>query len=345
MDLPGASRPDLARRPSGAPAAAVVTGPGPTAGRGTTAGPAAGAPGGEAGWWRGAATALVGATSNQLGAGVGAGAFGAVGPAGVVAVRQVVAAAVLLPLARPPLRRLTWSQWWPVLLLALVFAGMNLALYTAVDRIGLALAVTLEFLGPLGVALAASRSRRDLLTALVAAAGVYLLVLPGPSSDLVGVAVGVAAGACWAAYIVVNRVVGRRLPGLQGPALASGLSAVGYLPVLVLVTADGRWDAETLLRVLATGLLSSVVPFTADLVALRTVPPRVFGILSSTQPVLAALVGLVLLGQVLAAHEWAGIAVIVVANVVAVTSAPRRSRRRSDGRGPSVDGGDAVSGA
>ncbi|WP_298803729.1 hypothetical protein [uncultured Pseudokineococcus sp.] len=95
-------------------------------------------------------------------------------------VRQVVAEAVLPPLARPPLRRSTWSQWWPVLLLALVFAGMNLALYTAVDRIGLALAVTLEVLGPLGVALAASRSRRDLLTALVAAAGVYLLVLPGP---------------------------------------------------------------------------------------------------------------------------------------------------------------------
>ncbi|WP_298803730.1 EamA family transporter [uncultured Pseudokineococcus sp.] len=160
-----------------------------------------------------------------------------------------------------------------------------------------------------------------------------------------GVAVGVAAGACWAAYIVMNRVVGRRLPGLQGPALASGLSAVGYLPVLVLVTADGRWDAETLLRVLATGLLSSVVPFAADLVALRTVPPRLFGVLSSTQPVLAALVGLVLLGQVVAAHEWAGIAVVVVANVLAVTSASRRSRRRSGGRAPSVDGGDAASGA
>src|SRR5688500_13606231 len=119
---------------------------------------------------------LLGAASNQIGAGIGAHAFPAVGPVGVVAVRQLVAAAVLLPAARPPLRQMTWRQWWPVLLLAAVFGVMNLSLYTAIDRIGLGLAVTLEFLGPLAVALAGSRSRRDLLLAVVAAAGVYVLV-------------------------------------------------------------------------------------------------------------------------------------------------------------------------
>ena len=132
---------------------------------------------------RGVATMLSSALSNQVGAAVGAHAFGVVGPAGVVAVRQVVAAAVLLPVARPPLRRMTRFQWWPVVLLAVVFGCMNLSLYTAIDRIGLGLAVTLEFLGPLAVALAGSRSRRDLLLAGAAASGVYVLVLPGPSSD------------------------------------------------------------------------------------------------------------------------------------------------------------------
>lgn len=310
MDIPETRPPASAGREPGRPLAATAT--------------AAAGEGGES-RWRGVATVLVGGTSNQVGAGVGAGAFAAVGPAGVVAVRQLVAAAVLLPLARPPLRRLTWAQWWPALLLALVFATMNLALYSAVERIGLALAVTLEFLGPLAVALAASRTRRDLLTAVVAAAGVYVLVLPGPASDLVGVAIGLVAGACWAAYIVMNRVAGQRLPGLAAPALASGLSALGYLPVLVVIIADGRWDGATVVRVLVTGLLSSVVPFAADVVALRTVEPRVFGVLSSTQPALAALVGLVLLGQVLELHEWAGVAIIMITNVVAVvaTSAPR----------------------
>ena len=266
---------------------------------------------------------LTGATSNQIGAGIGAHAFDAIGPAGVVAVRQVVAAAVLLPVARPPLRRMTWAQWWPTLLLAGVFAGMNLALYTAIDRIGLGLAVTLEFLGPLGVALAASRSRMDLLTAVAAAAGVYVLVLPGASSDYLGVGLGIAAGACWAAYIVLNRVVGARLPGLQAPAAATGVSALANLPVLALLVADGWPGGLPLFYAVAAGLLSSVVPYAADLTALRYVSPRFFGVFMSTHPVLAALSGLALLGQVLAPHEWTGIALVVAANALAVAGAGR----------------------
>jgi inner membrane transporter RhtA len=270
---------------------------------------------------RGVATMLGSALSNQVGAALGAHAFGVVGPAGVVAVRQVVAAAVLLLLARPPLRRMTWSQWWPVLLLAVVFGCMNLSLYTAIDRIGLGLAVTLEFLGPLGVALAGSRSRRDLLLAGAAAAGVYVLVLPGPASDYLGLGLGLAAAACWAAYIVLNRVAGARLPGLQAPALAATLCALAYLPVLVLLAGDGRLAGAPLGYALAAGVLSSVVPYAADLTALRFVPPRFFGVFMSTHPMLAALVGTVLLNQALAVHEWAGIAVIVLANAAAVATA------------------------
>jgi len=266
---------------------------------------------------------LTGATSNQVGAALGAHAFDAIAPLGVVAVRQLVAATVLLPVSRPPLGRMTWRQWWPTLLLAGVFACMNLALYTAVDRIGLALAVTLEFLGPLALALTASRSRADLLTAAAAGVGVYVLVLPGPSSDYLGVTAGVLAGACWAAYILLNRVVGARLPGLQGPAAATGVCALVYLPVLLGLVGRGGLGGLPLVYAVAAGLLSSVVPYAADLTALRYVPARFFGVFMSCHPVLAALAGLVLLGQFLALHEWLGVAVVVAANAVSVvTSAP-----------------------
>lgn len=277
------------------------------------------------------------ALSNQVGAALGAHAFGALGVPGVVALRQVVAAALLLPVARPPLRRITWSQWWPALLLAVVFGCMNLSLYTAIDRIGLGPAVTLEFLGPLGVALAGSRSRRDLLIAAAAAGGVYVLVLPGPASDLLGLGLGLLAAACWSAYIVLNRVAGARLPGLQAPALATTLCALAYLPVLAVLAEQGRLTGAPLGYAVLAGVLSSAVPYAADLTALRYVPQRAFGIFMSVHPVFAALVGTVLLQQSLAPHEWTGIAVVVAANVVAVATSGRPPAAAGSGDGPADD--------
>jgi inner membrane transporter RhtA len=270
----------------------------------------------------GVATMVGSAASSQMGAAVGAHAFPAIGPAGVVAVRQFVAAAVLLPVARPDVRRMSWAQWWPTLLLGLAFGGMNLGLYIAIDRIGLGLAVTLEVLGPLAVALLGSRTRRDLWCAFGALAGVYVLVLPGPSSDYVGIGLGLVAAACWAAYILLNRLLGTRLPGLQGPALGTSVSALLYLPVAVTILAHGRWDGATIAYAVAAGVFSSVVPYAADFVALRRVPAPFFGLFMSVHPVLAALAGLLLLGQALDLHEWAGIAVVISANAVALT--PRR---------------------
>ncbi|MEV4349921.1 EamA family transporter [Actinoplanes sp. NPDC049596] len=261
----------------------------------------------KAGSTAGIATMLTSAASNQAGAALGAHAFPSIGPAGVVAVRQVVAAAVLLPLARPDLRRYTWAQWWPILVLGLIFATMNLSLYAAIDRIGLALAVTLEFLGPLAIAVTGSR-----LCAALAGAGVYILVLPGPSSDFLGVGLGLLAAGCWAAYILLNRLAGRRLTGLQAPAVASLVAAVTYLPVLLTINFQGVGYAVT------AGLLSSVVPYAADLIVLRFVPARVFGVFMSVHPVMAALAGLVLLGQALAAHQWSGIGLVVAANALAL---------------------------
>ncbi|WP_238010139.1 EamA family transporter [Dactylosporangium sp. AC04546] len=276
----------------------------------------------------GLATMAASAASNQVGAAVGAHAFASIGPAGVVAVRQFVAAAVLLPVARPDPRRFTWAQWWPTLLLALVFGTMNLSLYTAIDRVGLGLAVTLEFLGPLAVALAGSRTRTDLLCAVAAGVGVYVLVLPGPARDYAGIGLGLLAAACWAAYILLNRLLGKRLPGLQAPAAATAVSALAYLPVAAALIVAGRLHGPGLLYAVAAGVLSSVIPYAADLIALRRVPTQFFGVMMSIHPVLAALAGLVLLGEVLAVHEWAGIAIVVSANALAVASHRRTPEPR-----------------
>ena len=277
---------------------------------------------------RGILALIASGASNQVGAALGAHAFGTIGPAGVVAVRQFVAAAVLLPVARPDLRRFTWRQWWPTLLLGLVFATMNLSLYTAVDRIGLGLAVTLEFLGPLAVALAGSRTRIDLLCALGAAAGVYVLVQPGPSSDYVGVGMGLLAAACWAAYILLNRLVGARLPGLQAPAAATTVSALLYLPVAVTLAVTGRLTGPAIAFAVGAGLLSSVIPYAVDVLVLRRVPTQFFGLFMSIHPALAALAGLLLLGEMLSTPQVVGIALVITANAVAATrnSAPSPCR-------------------
>ena len=265
--------------------------------------------------------------SNQVGAGIGAHAFSAVGPAGVVAVRQLVAAAVLLSAARPPLHRFTWRQWWPTLLLGASIALMNICLYVAIERIGLGLAVTLEFLGPLAIALMRSRTRLDMLCAAFAGCGVYILVLPGSSSDFAGIGIAMAGAVCWAAYIVLNRVAGQRLPGLQAPAAATAVSLVFYLPVAAYLLAQGSLAGPALGYSVIAGVLCSVIPYAADLIALRHIQPGFFGVYMSINPLLAALSGTIVLGQFLVLHEWLGMAVIVATNVAAILLAGRGRRR------------------
>ncbi|WP_329059611.1 EamA family transporter [Amycolatopsis sp. NBC_01480] len=271
----------------------------------------------------GVALMLGSALANQTGAAAGALAFPVVGPVGVVAVRQWVAGALLLAVGRPRLRSFTARQWRPVLALAAVFGTMNLTLYSAIDRIGLGLAVTLEFLGPLAVALAGSRRKPDLICALAAAGAVVVLARPQPTTDYVGIGLALLAAACWAGYILLNRTVGRRLPGVQGTAAAAGASAVVYIPVGLLVFAHHPPTAAALGQALVAGVLSSAVPLLVDLLALRRVPAAFFGVFMSVNPVLAALVGLVVLHQQLDLAAWVATAVIVAANsVVAARRAP-----------------------
>ncbi|MFJ5306405.1 EamA family transporter [Streptomyces sp. NPDC088350] len=266
----------------------------------------------------GVATMAGSGLSNQTGAAIGSLAFPVIGPVGVVAVRQYVAAAVLFAVGRPRLREFTWRQWWPVLLLAVVFGTMNLSLYTAIDRIGLGLAVTLEFLGPLSIALAATRRRVDVCCALIAAAGVVTLMRPRPSADYLGMGLGLLAAACWASYILLNRTVGRRTPGAQGAAAAAGVSALVFLPVGIAVAVRHPPTLTAAACAVAAGVLSSAVPYLADLFTLRRVPAPAFGLFMSVNPVLAAAVGWIGLGQRLGWAEWAAIGAIVTANALSI---------------------------
>jgi inner membrane transporter RhtA len=257
--------------------------------------------------------------STQVGASVAALAFPVIGPAGVVAIRQWVAAIVLLAVGRPRLRTITRRQWRPVVGLAAVFAVMNLSLYTAIDRVGLGLAVTLEFLGPLAVALLGSRRVLDLVCGLAVAPAVVLLTRPQATTDYLGVGLGLVAAMCWALYILLNRKVGRELPGVTGSAAAAGLSGLAYVPVGVVVLLHHPATLATASYALVAGVLSSAVPFLVDLLTLRRVPAQFFGVFMSVNPVLAAVVGLVVLQQDLAIVDWLAILVIVSANAVAIS--------------------------
>jgi inner membrane transporter RhtA len=270
---------------------------------------------------------LAGSASNQVGAAIGALAFPVIGPVGVVAVRQLTMAALLTPVVRPRLHRMTRAQWLPVLGLALSFSVMNLGLYASVSRIGLGLAVTLEFLGPLAVAILASRRAIDLGCALLAGVGVLVLTAPGPSTDYVGIALGLAAACAWAAYILLNRSVGQRIPGLQGTAAAGVVTAGIWAPVAVVWFWLHPPTVPAIGLAVACGLLASVVPYVADLLALRRVPTHLFSTLSSIHPVWAALAGWVVLGQLLGATEWIGLGLIVLANLIVSARGVRGTRR------------------
>ncbi|MCT1606186.1 EamA family transporter [Nesterenkonia massiliensis] len=263
------------------------------------------------------------ALSTQSGAAVGSLAFSTMGPVAVVAARQLVAAVVLSALARPRFWRYTRSQWGPLVLLAIFFAGMNTTLYAAVDRVGLGTAVTLEFLGPLGVALAASRRLRDGLCAALALGGVVLLARPGPSSDLLGLGFGLLAGLCWAGYILTNRTVGRRVAGIQGAAVSTALSACVMVPVGVVIVLHVQPPWEAYVFAVVSGLLSSAVPYALDLIVLRRISPLIFGLGMSLHPFFAALVGAAFLGQVLPVLGWVGIGLVISANALTLRGAPR----------------------
>jgi inner membrane transporter RhtA len=238
----------------------------------------------------------------------------------VGSLQLALAAAVLVLVWRPCVRGHPPADLRTAVAFGLALGAMNLCIYEAMARIPLGVAVTFEFIGPLGVAFAGSRRPRDLLWVLLAAAGIVLLAdYGGGSLDATGVAFALAAGVLWASYIVLNARTGERFPGGTGLAVAMVAGAVLVAPFGIAGAGDELLRPELLAALLGVALASSVIPYSLELEALRRVPNAVFGVLMSLEPAVAALAGYVVLGQDLAARDWLAILVVVVASAGAST--------------------------
>ncbi|MCP2302697.1 inner membrane transporter RhtA [Actinokineospora globicatena] len=259
------------------------------------------------------AQVLVAIVSVQVGAAVAKQLFTTIGTAGAVMLRLVLAAVVLVALWRPSIRANRRAV--PVILAYGVVLGvMNLCFYLALQRIPLGIAVTVEFLGPLAVALIGSRRWLDGLWAVLAGAGVVLLAKTGGDVSVVGLLLALAAGACWAGYILLSAALGSRTTDGSGLALAAVVSGLVVTPFGLAEAGTALLAPGVLLIGLAVALLSSVIPYSLELTALRSIPPRVFGVLMSLEPAVAAVAGLVLLGEQLRPTQWIAITCVVAAS-------------------------------
>ncbi|MCX4668911.1 EamA family transporter [Streptomyces sp. NBC_01381] len=260
------------------------------------------------------ALVLLGIVSVQVGAALAKHLFSAVGSFGTVALRLLFAAAVLLLLWRPSLR-MTRRAWTVVLGYGVTLGAMNLCFYLALARIPLGIAVTVEFLGPLAVALAGSRRWLDACWAVLAAGGVVLLMEgSGGELDVVGLLFALAAGVCWGLYILVGAALGRHTTEGNGLALGMAVAALVAVPFGVAESGTALMQPWVLVAGLGVALLSSVIPYSLDLEALRKIPPRVFGILMSLEPAMAALIGLVVLQESLLWSQWIAVLCVVAAS-------------------------------
>jgi len=258
---------------------------------------------------------LIGILSVQFGAGIAKSLFDEVPPTVIVWLRLATSAVVLTLVARPLLRRRTRHDWLVVAALGASLGIMNWAIYQSFARIPLGIAVTIEFIGPLTLAALGSRRARDFTWVLLAGAGVALLGFEGGDLTWPGVLFALLAGAAWAAYILLSAETGRRWPGLDGLAVASVIATLLLTPLAVRIGGDDLLDGRVLLLGAAVGLLSSVIPYSCEMVALRSLRPAVFGILMSLEPAAAALAGIVVLGEFLTPVQWVAMACVVVASV------------------------------
>jgi inner membrane transporter RhtA len=265
---------------------------------------------------------VIGAVASvQLGAALATSLFDDVGPSGAVLLRTGFAAIILVAVWRPSIPRRAGEPLSDAVLLGLAMAAMNLSFYAALDRIPLAIAVTLEFTGPFAVAVAGSRRATDLLWVGFAAAGILLLSPLHGSLDGLGAALALVAGCFWAAYIVLAARVGRAFAGGNGLALAMVVGTVVLIPVGV-AGGGGALTHPALLAVgLAVAILSSAIPYSLELAARRRIRKGTFGVLMSLEPAVAALIGLVVLGQGLSATEVVAIGLVVGASAGALGTA------------------------
>lgn len=288
-----------------------------------------------------------GILSVQVGAGIAARMFGTVPAAGLTGLRLWAAALMLAGLgARPAWRAVrgvvadrAWRDAAVVAAFGLTLGIMNFCIYQAFARIPLGIAVTIEFLGPLAVAIVASRRLIDVVWVVLAGAGVTLLGTAGvsaarlggtaaaggsqTSAEITGVIFALLAATSWACYIVLAAATGRRFGGSSGLVIAMVIAAVVVTPPAVISAGRALLRPAVLAAALAIGLLSSVIPYRFELETLRRVPPRVFGIWMSLEPAVAALVGLVMLSQALSAWQWVAIGCVTIASAGAALGGGR----------------------
>jgi inner membrane transporter RhtA len=265
--------------------------------------------------------ALGAIASVQLGATVARHLFDVLGATGTVFLRVGFGACILLAIARPRWPRFESRQWRAIVLFGLVIAGMNLCFYQAIARIPLGIAVTIEFIGPLGVAIAGSRKALDFVWAIMAAAGVAMLSIGGGNVNLWGALLALGAAAGWAAYIVLSQRVGRLVPGPDGLAFALSVGAVALLPFGLAAGGSRLLDLRNLGVGLVVAVLSSAVPFSLEFAALRRLSSQVFGILMSLEPAMGAAAGYLFLGQRLSFRDLIAIALVMLASAGATRTA------------------------
>jgi inner membrane transporter RhtA len=257
------------------------------------------------------------------------GLFAALGPPGAAALRVSLAALLLLAATRPPLLRFTRAQWAAVIPWGVVLGTMNVCFYLAIERIPLGLVLTIEFLGPLSVAVLGSRQPSDFLWATLTTIGIALLVpwSGGMAAlDPRGVLLAGLAGACWAGYILLGRRVSQQLPRGWGVASGLAVAAVTLSPFTLTHLTPSHLTPSLLAIGLGVAVLSSAVPLSLEMMAMRVLPSRTFGILMSLEPAVAALVGLLLLGEHLSAAQWGAVACVCAASGGATFTASRVRR-------------------
>lgn len=256
-----------------------------------------------------------GIVSVQLGAAIAKHLFELVPPTAMVWLRLLTSAVIFLVVVRPDPRGHSRRDWLVVLGFGVALTTMNWSIYQAFARIPLGVAVTLEFLGPLVLAVVASRRARDLVWVALAGGGVLLLGFTPQGLTVAGVALALLAGLAWAGYILLSAQTGRRWPGISGLAVASLLGAVVLAPPAVLDAGSRLLDPTVLLLGAAVGVLSSVIPYSLELVALRRIRAGTFAILMSLEPAAAALAALVVLGELLRPTQWLAVACVVAASI------------------------------
>ena len=273
---------------------------------------------------RGFSLVMVSIVSVQFGAAIAKEIIDITGPVGTVFYRVAFAAIALCALARPRVRGLRRSDWARIAAFGAVLAGMNVCYYAALQHLPIGVTVTLEFTGPLTVAILGTRRRIDIFWALLAAVGLVLLSpISGVDLDVVGVVLALGAGAFWASYILLSSQIGERVSGLSGLALALVVSA-GLTAVPAVVTAGTTLLQPKVIGIgLVVALMASAVPYGCELEALRSLSPSSFGMLMSLEPAFAALAGAVVLSEHLGAPELLAIAFVLAANAGAVVT--RRS--------------------